>query len=105
MRLTLLRSSCQNGRTCPNINATDRNTLVVQGYTTSPSNSEANTATVAVPHTLVSALDMSSPAFFRLDGGTVLVTGERVTDREALAKLALPAGEDAVEVQIAAKEV
>jgi hypothetical protein len=32
MRPILLRSTCEIGRTCPIINATDRGTYVVQGY-------------------------------------------------------------------------
>ena len=32
MKLMLLRSQCDNGRTCPNINTSDRGTFVVQGY-------------------------------------------------------------------------
>ncbi|MGH3930774.1 MAG: hypothetical protein ACRDTF_12435 [Pseudonocardiaceae bacterium] len=32
MRLILLRSTCDIGRRCPNINATDRGTYLVQGY-------------------------------------------------------------------------
>ena len=32
MRLILLRATCDDGRTCPNINATDRGTHLVQGY-------------------------------------------------------------------------
>jgi hypothetical protein len=32
MRLILLRSTCGETRTCPNINATGRGTYVVQGY-------------------------------------------------------------------------
>ena len=32
MKLTLLGDNCANGRTCPRIYATDRGTLIVQGY-------------------------------------------------------------------------
>ena len=32
MLLILLRATCDDGRTCPNINATDRGTYLVQGY-------------------------------------------------------------------------
>jgi hypothetical protein len=33
MRLTRLAGDCPSGETCPTIYATDRDTIVVQGYT------------------------------------------------------------------------
>jgi hypothetical protein len=32
MKLTVLRSECPNNRICPTVYATDRETLIVQGY-------------------------------------------------------------------------
>lgn len=101
MKIVLERSVCGDARICPNINITDRNTYVVQGYIPEPPAQRGDARTsVEVPTTLLPEL-AAAPG---RDGlvftgrGTVLVTGERVTDPHALAELALPAGEDAVEV-------
>lgn len=99
MRLSMLRSSCQNGRTCPNINTTDRSTVVVQGYTTRQARPDRVT-TVAIPRSLVPELAESHPGFALVGAETVHVTGRRVSDPEALTELALPPGEDAVELPI-----
>jgi hypothetical protein len=32
MRLKMLRGTCANGRTCPTIYETDRDTIIIQGY-------------------------------------------------------------------------
>ena len=32
MKLTILRSTCPNGRICPTVYKTDRDTLIIQGY-------------------------------------------------------------------------
>lgn len=102
MRLTMLRSSCQNGRTCPNINVTDRATLVVQGYTTNMTADDDVSVIVAIPRTLLPEVDDGSPAISLVGDEMLHVTGCRVTDPEALVELALPVGEDAVEIPLAA---
>jgi hypothetical protein len=106
MKITLLRSECANTRTCPNINATDQGTLVVQGRAVS-GNAHADLplgsgeAVVEVPLALLAelAVDPRPRSGVQLTGhGTVLIRGELVTDREVLGELALPDGELAVEV-------
>lgn len=103
MKLVLERGACGDARVCPNINSTDRNTYVVQGYLPEPADQEDGAATsVEVPMTLLPEL-ASRPRREGLvftDRGTVLVTGKRVTEQQVLAELALPDGEDAVEVPL-----
>lgn len=104
MRLTLERGTCGNGRTCPNIQSTDRGTYIVQGYV--PGYQEEAGATVAaveVPLTLVPELE-GGPVRDGLRftaGSSVLIHGRRVSDPDLLDKLDLPEGEDAVEVPFA----
>ncbi len=101
MKLVLERSACGDARVCPNINSTDRNTYVIQGYIPeAPAQRGDAETTVEVPVTLLPELaaapDRDGLVF--TGRGTVLVTGERVTDPQVLTELALPDGEDAVEV-------
>jgi hypothetical protein len=114
VKLILLRSSCDNARICPNINATDRGTLVVQGYAVPNTDVAAlvddgpmllGGVVVEVPLALLPELageTTARPGLFLTDRGTVLVSGQAVTDAEVLAELSLPAGESAVEVPITA---
>ncbi|NKE57871.1 hypothetical protein FXN61_13930 [Lentzea sp. PSKA42] len=98
MKLTFLRGECGNERTCPNLNVTDRGTLVVQGYVVTDS-------VVEIPLTLVpEVVSHEHPeAHLKLTGhSTVLVRGLPVTDPEALRILNLPHGEGAVEVPLSA---
>jgi hypothetical protein len=99
VKLTFLRGECGNERTCPNLNLTDRGTLVVQGYVVTES-------TVEIPLTLVPevvAHEQHPAAHLTLtEHHTVLVHGLPVTDPEALRILNPPHGEGAVEVPLSA---
>ena len=98
--LRLLRGACDNARTCPNINLTDRGTYVVQGY---PAPASGGQSAVEIPAYLLPELadapDWNHVGVQRLDAETLLISGVRVTDPALLAELALPVGEDAVEIQ------
>lgn len=98
MKLTFLRGECGNERTCPNLNLTDRDTLVVQGYVVTDS-------VVEIPLTLVpevAGLEHPDSHLKLTTNNTVLVSGRPVTDPEALRVLDLPQGEGAVEVPLSA---
>lgn len=108
VKLAILRSTCADGRTCPNINATDRATLVVQGYPAAhvevgaagldvPSGSAAVWIPVSLVPEVTTAM-LRRPDLRVTDHGTVLIVGSEVTDPEALAELRLPEGEIAIEV-------
>lgn len=110
MRLTTLRddSRCDNGRTCPHISATDRQTLIVQGYVTTPGLAAspgipAGEIAVEVPLTLLPEL-AAEPGTGRhvTDHGTVVFRGPAVSDPGTLAGLAIPPGEAAIEIPAAA---
>lgn len=75
MKLILLRSTCNDGRNCPNLKVTDRGTYLVQGET-------------------------ARGAVRRTDRGTLLVRGRLVVEAEMLRELNFPAGEAAVEIPI-----
>lgn len=107
MKLVLLRAACDTGRTCPNVNLSDRGTLVVQGYAVTAEAVTAASASVPpdvrvveLPLSLVPELQDHAhlPAIHLTDRGTVMVWGAEITDPEALAELALPAGEAAIEL-------
>src|SRR5689334_345019 len=103
MKLVLLLSQCDNGRTCPNINATDRGTLVVQGYVVptddhSPLSVAPHESVVEIPRSLLAAMPADSSELHHTSRHTVLVRGTTVVDGEALAELNLPDGESAVEI-------
>lgn len=108
MRLILLRATCDVGRTCPNINATDRGTYVVQGYPVTGPNLSGHVlgvgeSVVEIPSSLLPELAADEPAHGavrRTDRGTFLVRGRLVVEAEILRELDLPAGEVAVEVPI-----
>lgn len=111
MRLILLRSTCDDGRTCPNINITDRDTYVVQGYVVRDARMQVDAAplgpdeaVVRIPRSLVpEARNVGHyPSLDATPDGIILVRGRKVTDAGALALLALPPHEDAVEVPRAA---
>ncbi|MFI6101650.1 hypothetical protein ACIA8G_39400 [Lentzea sp. NPDC051213] len=96
MKLAFLRSTCGNERTCPNINLSDRNTVVVQGYV-------VNESAVEIPLALVPeivAQQQLDPRLTLTEHDTVLVHGQPVTDLEALQALDPPHGEAAVEVPL-----
>ncbi|WP_369370407.1 hypothetical protein AB1046_16645 [Promicromonospora sp. Populi] len=85
----ILRSSCDNGTTCPTIHRADDGAFIVQGYQT------ASHGTVRIPVWL--ATEWDSPA--RRHGDDLLVAGQLVTDPSILAYLDLPVGEAAVIVR------
>ncbi|PXY16561.1 hypothetical protein [Prauserella muralis] len=101
MRIVLQRDMCGSGRTCPNINSTDRGTYVVQGYDVPPEQALASgQVTVEVPMSLLPELATAAPrsGLFLTDRETVLLSGDQVTDPDVLAELNMPTGENAVEV-------
>jgi hypothetical protein len=107
MKIVLVRGSCNNGRTCPNVNISDRGTFVVQGYvaTADPLLEQEITpaeAVVEIPLSLMPELAgaASRAGLYLTDRGTVLVQGTQVIDPEALVELDLPAGENAVEISM-----
>lgn len=99
MRITLLRDVCGNTRDCPNINSTDRDSYVVQGYRVAGVLPPGQ-AMVEVPLSLLPELASAAPrdGLFLTDHGTVVVRGVQVADPDVLAELKLPAGENAVEI-------
>jgi hypothetical protein len=104
MRPILLRSTCDDTRSCPNINATDRGTYVVQGYPAADHAALApGESVVEVPSSLLPELaghEATHDAIRRPDRGTVLIRGRTLVDVEALRELNLPAGEAAVEISM-----
>jgi hypothetical protein len=108
MKLTLVdEAKCPNGRTCPNINTSDRGTVVIQGYIVQPASCpvgdlrESETVVEIPVELLPPGLVSPDTRLYRTAHGTLLVVGRRVTDDEALDELQVPAGEDAVEVAAA----
>jgi hypothetical protein len=107
MKITLLRASCNNGRSCPNVNTTDRGTLVVQGYAMPPAVAvalglAAAETVVEIPGDLLPT-ELVGPGvqLHPADHDTVMVVGHRVTDLGVLGELNLPPGEDVVEIAAA----
>ncbi len=104
MLVELLRGSCSDGKTCPALHRTDRDTVVVQGWAVTDAellgqlNLPADTKAVEVPAGLLAKVIDSWPALHRTSHNTLIVTGVAVTDPEALRQLRLPADEQAVEV-------
>jgi hypothetical protein len=104
MIVTRVRGVCDDGKTCPALHLTDRDTAVIQGWTVSdaevlielglPAGAEA----VEVPSALLAEVLDSWSALRRTGRGTVVVPGTVVSDPEALEQLCLPPGERAVEV-------
>jgi len=110
MKLILLRSSCGEARTCPNINITDRRTYVVQGNPVTSLDLGGHVlgpgeSVVEIPASLVPELPADGTAYGavrRTGRGTVLVRGRLIVDAETLRELNLPAGEAAVEIPASA---
>lgn len=110
MRLVILRGVCGDGRTCPNINITDRQSYVVQGY--HPAHPDAGSwklgsteAVVEIPSSLLPELGAHENvhgAVSRTRRGTLLVRGRLVVEPDTLRELNLPPGEAAVEVPVSA---
>jgi hypothetical protein len=106
--LTILRSACDNGRTCPNINSTPAGTLVIQGYPATAAETRVagldvapGSHAVCIPLSLVPeiATAPSSPTVRITAAGAVLIAGVQVRDPGMLAELNLPAAETAIEVE------
>jgi hypothetical protein len=105
VRLTRLSDdTCNDGKTCPAVYATDRTdpkTRVVQGYTVTDPETLADLqlgpgeSAVEIP---VRVLPPGSGAD-RTDEESLLVRGESVTDPYVLAQLTLASHESAVEVR------
>ncbi len=104
MLLELVRSVCDDGKTCPALHRTDRDTVVVQGWAVLDSellvqmDLPAGTEAVEVPAGLLAEALDTWPALRQTGHGTLIVPGEAVDDPEALRQLRLPADERAVEV-------
>ncbi|MGH3938946.1 MAG: hypothetical protein ACRDTG_09985 [Pseudonocardiaceae bacterium] len=110
MRLIFLRSTCEIGRTCPNISITDRGTYMVQGYLVTDLDLDSDflapgELVVEIPSSLLPELACEkkpNDSLHRTDRGTILVRGHTVVDADALRELNLPPGEAAVEITISA---
>src|SRR5947209_4440041 len=101
MKIVLLRADCGNARTCPNINLSDRDTYVVQGYiVASEQQISPDEAVVEIPLSLLPELSGAAlqDGLVLADQGALHVRGKQVTDPEVLAELNLPTGENAVEI-------
>lgn len=104
MIMKLVRGSCDDGKTCPALHRTDRDTVLVQGWEVIDSETltqldlPVGTEAVEVPAGLLAEVLDSWPALRRTGRGTVIVPGAAVRDSETLRQLRLPAGERAVEV-------
>lgn len=109
MSLTTIRADdrCDNGRTCPHIDRTDWQTLVVQGYVAAPGLAAtlevpAGWIAVEVPLRLLPELAADPGTDLRLTGrGTVVLCGPPVSDPDTLAELVIPPGEAAIEIPAA----
>ncbi|WP_051466522.1 hypothetical protein [Actinomadura oligospora] len=90
----LVRTDCENKPICPSVYRTGIRTAVVQGWVVD----EADRTLVEVPTSLLE--DLPSFGQSLTDRGTWLIRGKPVTEPEALDRLALPEGEQAVEVEV-----
>lgn len=97
MRLTFLgKNTNKNG--CPTLYRTDRNTYVVQGWRV-PGRDDV----LAIPHPLLGFLEPGTCLGVLLQDtghGTFLLSGEAVTDPEALAQMDIPDHETCIEVPV-----
>jgi hypothetical protein len=99
MKIVLLRGSCPDRISCPNVYWTDRGTYIIQGYVATGPACAPGQAVVEIPLSLAPEIAAHRHNdLYLTDRGTVLVRGTKVTDREALEAIQLPAGEDAVEL-------
>jgi hypothetical protein len=95
---------CSDGKTCPALHRTDRDTVVIQGWpVTEPEllgelGLPAGVQAVEVPATLLAEVLGTWQALHKTGNGTVIAPGTAVTDPDALRQLCLPAHERAVEV-------
>src|ERR1022692_269881 len=104
MIVTRVRGMCDDGKTCPALHRTDRDTVVVQGWAVADSDVlaqlglPAGAEAVEVPSALLAEALDSWPALRPTGRGTVIVPGTAISDPETLRQLRLPASERAVEV-------
>jgi hypothetical protein len=104
MLVELVRGSCADGKTCPALHRTDRDTVVVQGWAVTDAkllgqlNVPVGKKAVEVPVGLLAEAVGSWPAAHRTGHRTLIVPGTPVTDPNALRQLRLPDNEQAVEV-------
>src|SRR5262245_60666502 len=96
MRVTLLRTTCEDKPICPAVWSTDHDTIIVQGYCTSRPD------TVEVPAALLVGMDGVNGTV--TGRGTMLVVGAPLMDREALEMMNIPDGESAVELAVTVEE-
>lgn len=95
MRLRFLGTSTQGGGS-PTLYATDRHTYVVQGWKV-----EGQNDSVEIPHRLLKHIEPGTylGALMADTGrGSFILSGQPVTDAEALSKMDVPGHETCVEV-------
>ncbi|WP_067702522.1 hypothetical protein [Nocardia jejuensis] len=96
MRLQFLGKGGSNQDGCPTLYVTDKDTFVVQGWTTD------EVGTVEIPHLLLGFTEartfIDSP-LIDTGRGTFAVAGDPITDRETLEQLTLAGDESAIEVR------
>jgi hypothetical protein len=103
MRLRYLGKNTRNDGS-PTLYATDRHSYVVQGWKL-PGREDRNT--IEIPHPLLAFLEPGSCLGARLNDtghGTFVLSGQPVTDSEALAHMQTPKHEQSIEVP-KAKEI
>lgn len=101
MQLTFLGKDTQGGGS-PTLYATDRGTYVVQGW-----KRDGRPTQVEIPHRLLGHVEHGKCLGSHLDDtghGSFVLSGEPVTDSEALAQMTIPRHETCIEV-VAKKEV
>ena len=107
MLVKLIRGDCGDGKTCPALHRTDRDTVLIQGWPVTDAtllgqlDLPAGMQAVEVPAKLLAEVLDSWPALHKTGKGTVIAPGTAVTDPDALRQLRLPAHEQAVEVPAA----
>lgn len=97
MRLRYLGTDSQNG-TCPMLFASDRSTYVIQGWRSGP-----DASVIEIPHKLLGFLERGTCLGAQLTDtgrGTFTLSGDPVTDQEALSQMDLPEHETAIEVSM-----
>lgn len=95
MQLTFLGKDTQGGGS-PTLYATDRSTYVVQGWKLA-----GHPTQVEIPHRLLGHVEQGKCLGSHLDDtgrGSFILSGEPVTDGEALAQMHIPGHETCVEV-------
>lgn len=85
MKVTVLRTECANGRTCPQIAKTEDGDLLFQGRMATE---DGTHAVVRIPTTLTVGCDVEHLATYGPD--EVLVPGQRVLDQAVLTQLHVP---------------